>query len=280
VSPVTGILHPGEMGSYLAASAVATLGTVYWCSAGRSAATRARAAALALTEIPTLAEFCRSCELVIGICPPHAALQQARSLMDNGYAGLYVEANAVAPTTVQRIATLLKLSGITCIDGGIIGLPDGKQDSTCLYLSGQHADKVARCFAKGLVATAVLGNEIGAASALKLCYAAWNKGSTALLAAVLASAEAHGVRSALEHQWDAHNPGFSNASTQRVTGVARKAWRFGAEMREIAAMLQADDLPHDFFTGAADLYERLDGYKDVGTPPSIEALLRKINRKL
>lgn len=276
MSLATGILHPGEMGSYIAASAVATLGTTYWCSEGRSTATRARAAALGLVEIATLAEFCQTCELIIGICPPHGALQQARSLMDKGYTGIYVEANAVAPATVRQIATLLKLAGITCIDGGIVGLPDGKAGSTCLYLSGPHADKVAACLGKGLVATTILGDEIGAASALKLCYAAWNKGSTALLAAVMASAEANGVRGALERQWDAHNPGFSKASSQRITGAARKAWRFGAEMREIAAMLQADDLPYDFFIGAADLYDRLDGYKDAGKPPDIEALLSKV----
>ncbi len=276
MNPVTGILHPGEMGSYVAASLQATLGTVYWCSQGRSPTTCARASAQGLAEITTLAEFCRTCELIIGVCPPHAALGQARALLEAGYQGMYVEANAVAPATVRQIASLLALGGITCIDGGIVGLPDGKPHSTWLYLSGPNADTVAACFSSGLLEVEVLGDEIGAASALKLCYAAWNKGSTALLTAILASAQANGVQEALARQWDAHNPGFSAATTQRVTGVARKAWRFSPEMREIAAMLQADALPHDFFIGAADLYERLDSYKNVDTPPPLDVLLRKV----
>jgi 3-hydroxyisobutyrate dehydrogenase-like beta-hydroxyacid dehydrogenase len=276
MSFVTGILHPGEMGAYLAASARNTLGKVYWCAEGRSAATQQRAEQQQLSAIATLAEFCRTCELIIGVCPPHAARSQAQALCKAGFKGLYVEANAIAPQTVHDIAALLAASGITCIDGGIVGLPTGQPNATTLYLSGPGADAVASCFGAGPLAAKVLPGGVGAASALKLCYAAWNKGSTALLTTVLAMAEANGVREALQQQWEVHEPGFNAHGSKRVSGVARKAWRFGPEMREIAALLQDSSLPPDFFTGAAELYERLEDYKDVTTAPALAELLQKV----
>lgn len=279
MSLVTGILHPGEMGAYVAASARATLGKVYWCAEGRSHATRARAEQQQLSALPSLAEFCTTCELIIGVCPPHAARTQAEALCEAGFKGLYLEANAIAPQTVRELAALLEANGIGCVDGGIVGLPTGQPNSTTLFLCGPRAGEVAACFTAGPLATRVLDGPLGAASALKLSYAAWNKGSTALLATVLAMAEANGVREALEQQWEEHEPGFTARGSKRVSGVARKAWRFGPEMREIATLLQDSKLPPELFLGAAGLYERLEDYKDVATPPPLSDLLQKVLRR-
>lgn len=271
-----GLLHPGEMGISLAAAALQNLPQVFWCSAGRGAATRARAERHGLTEIATLSEFCATCEVIIGVCPPHAAEAQVATLIAHDFKGTYVEANAIAPGKVREIAAQLEPAGIHCIDGGIIGLPAWKAGTTWLYLSGTGLGEIEQCFSKSLLQVSLLGSAIGQASALKMCFAAWNKGSIALLAAILGAAEHHGVRAALEQQWDAFNPGFTNQTHTRITSVARKAWRFSGEMEEIAATLQQGGMPPDFFLGAADMYRRLAAFKDVADAPAIDDILEAL----
>jgi 3-hydroxyisobutyrate dehydrogenase-like beta-hydroxyacid dehydrogenase len=276
MSDIVGILNPGEMGSSLAAAALATAGNVYWCSQGRSAATRERATKLGLTEITTLAEFCRTCTVILGVCPPHAARTQAQSLIDNGYKGLYLEANAIAPASVQQVASVLQAAAIQVVDGGIVGLPAFRRGSTWLYLSGHDADRVQHCLANGAFETVILGNDIGQASALKMLFAAWNKGRNALLSAILAAAEQRGVREALQQQWDQYDPGFTAGTHKRIRDVARKAWRFTGEMQEIASTLEESGVPGDFFSAAAEVYQRQAGFKDVLQPPELELLLKAI----
>jgi 3-hydroxyisobutyrate dehydrogenase-like beta-hydroxyacid dehydrogenase len=273
-----GVLNPGEMGISIAAAALENLPEVFWCSEGRSAATRKRAQQYGLTEISSMAGFCDTCDLIIGVCPPHSAYEQASMLVMKGFKGTYVEANAIAPAKAEAIAEKLEAAGIHCIDGGIIGLPAWRADSTWLYLSGSNTEKVTRCFTKGFLKTCVLGSNIGQASALKMCYAGWNKGSIALLATILGAAENHGVRTALEQQWNIFTPGFTQETHKRITGTARKAWRFTGEMEEIAATLQQSDMPADFFTGAAEIYRRESMFKDIGEAPAIEEVLKALAR--
>jgi 3-hydroxyisobutyrate dehydrogenase-like beta-hydroxyacid dehydrogenase len=275
-----GILHPGEMGISIAASALHGLPAVYWCSEGRSAATRQRAEAHGLSAFATLAEFCHGCDIIIAVCPPHAAVAQARAVIAAGYQGIYVDANAISPDTVRAIATEMQHAGISFIDGGIIGLPAWQPGKTWLYLSGDEAELVAQCFTSGPLETEVLGGEIGQASALKLCFAAWNKGKTALVTSILAAADSLGVRDALEKQWDIYEPGFSEVTSRRICGVARKAWRFTGEMQEIRDMLAAEQVPAEFFDGAAAVYDRQKEYKDAEVPPGLPALLQAVRRKV
>ena len=271
-----GILHPGEMGASLAQSALNTLGKVYWCSQGRSEATRDRAAKAGLTDTGSLDVFVDTCQIIISICPPHAALAQAELLIAKQYQGIYVDANAVAPATAIHIGSLCEAAGMQFVDGGIVGLPTTRSGTTWLYLSGTQAALVQECFAAGPFETRILGPEPGQASALKMCYAAWNKGKTALFTAVLAAAQSMEVREALKEQWELSEPGFAEAAERRMCQVARKAWRFTGEMQEIASTLEQCNLPGDFFTGAAEIYQRQSCFKNTPEPPTLPELLDQI----
>lgn len=277
MAPTVGILHPGEMGSFVAASLRNTLGQVYWCSEGRSQRSRERAEAQQLSEIPTLQEFCSRCELIVSVCPPGSAAEQAQQVADCGFTGLYLDANALAPASVQQLGEFCRARGMRFIDGGVVGLASYKPGTTWLYLSGPQAAEVAPCFAAGPIEVEVLGEEIGQASALKMCYAAWNKGKNALLEAVLASAEAMQVREALERQWERNEPGSSSKQQARLTAIARKAWRFGPEMEEIARTLADSQVPEGFFTAAAEVYRRQSAFKDCEQPPELAELLATIS---
>ena len=111
--------------------------------------------------------------------------------------------------------------------------------------------------------------EVGAASAIKMAYAAWTKGSSALLIAVRALAIREGVDGALRAEWERSQPGLGARSESAVAGNAKKAWRFVGEMEEIAATFAAAGLPPGFHEACATVYGRLGRYKDAPTPPTV-----------
>ena len=268
-----GILHPGEMGISIAASAINSGHKVFWLSKGRSDKTRARAAKHNLQESDSLTDLCQTCEMIVSICPPYAAEEVAQSVREAGFKGLYLDANAISPQRVLKIGAMLEEIGAHFVDGGIIGGPAWKPKETWLYLSGEYLQDIASCFSNGPLETKVIGNEIGKASALKMCYAAYTKGTTALLSAILATAESLGVREELYQQWDTDESGFSEQVNRRVARVTAKAWRFEGEMREIASTFQRAGLPDGFHKAAAEVYQRMAYFKDSHETPPLENVL-------
>lgn len=273
-----GVVHPGEMGVSIAANLARGGHTVAWASAGRSPATAARAAQHGLADDGTLAELCAGCAVIVSVCPPHAAEELARDVAAAGFRGLYVDANAIAPERMLRIGELLAASGVDAVDGGIIGGPAWRPGTT-LHLSGPRAAEVAALFGDGPLAVNVLGGALGAASALKLCYAAYSKGTTALLAAILAAAERLDVGAALRAQWAQDDAAFPAQAERRVQQVHAKAWRFAGEMEEIAATFRGAGLPGGFHEAASELYARLAHLKDAEPAPSLEEVLAALGRE-
>lgn len=271
-----GILHPGEMGISIADSAVHSGHQVYWLSQNRSDKTRARAKKFNLIEVDTLSQLCQTCEIIISICPPHVAEEIATSVSQAGFQGLYLDANAISPQRAVSIKQMLEANHIRFVDGGIIGGPAWTPKETWLYLSGEHSEEIASCFSEGPLETKIIGDEIGKASALKMCYAAYTKGTTALLAAILATAEALNVREELSQQWDMDEERFSEQVNQRVSRVTAKAWRFEGEMEEIASTFREAGLPDGFHLAAAEIYHRMANFKDAAETPPLYAVLKTL----
>ena len=271
-----GILHPGEMGISVAASAINNGHQVHWASENRSDKTRMRAEKYGLLELDSLVELCQSCEIIFSICPPHAAEGVANSVIEHGFNGYYLDANAISPQRAIKIGQMMEDNGIRFVDGGIIGGPAWKPKETFLYLSGKDANIIADCFTNGPLETKVIGDEIGKASALKMCYAAYSKGTTALLAAILAAAESMGMREELYQQWDMDDPNFSEQANRRVTRATAKAWRFEGEMHEIASTFQEAGLPNGFHKAAAEMFRRMANFKDASGTPKLEDVLKAL----
>src|SRR6266540_6439402 len=269
-----GILHPGEMGISIAAAAINNGHQVYWMSGGRSDKTRARAEKYNLIEINSLVEFCQTCEFIFSICPPHAAEKVAESVIESGFKGLYLDTNAISPQRAITIGQKMEANDIQFVDGGIIGGPAWTPEETWLYLSGQHAREITACFLNGPLETKIIGDEIGKASALKMCYAAYSKGTTALLAAILATAESLGVREELYQQWAMDEQGFSERVDRRVARVTAKAWRFEGEMKEIATTFREIGLPDGFHQSAAEIYHRMAIFKDTSEAAALTDILK------
>jgi 3-hydroxyisobutyrate dehydrogenase-like beta-hydroxyacid dehydrogenase len=268
-----GILHPGNMGISVAATAKNSGHMVHWASEGRSPQTRARAEEHGLVDVGTLAEMCRICPVMVCVCPPHAAEDVAHQVIGCGYRGLYLDANAISPQRVKRIGRAMTEAGVAFVDGGIIGGPAWEPDRTWLYLSGTEAERAAGCFSAGPLETSAIGDEVGKASALKMCFAAYTKGSTALLCAIVATAQKLGVWHELEHQWSRHGSDFAEQAVDRVRGVTSRAWRFAGEMEEISGTFNRAGLPGEFHAAAADVYRRIAHFKDAPETPALEDVL-------
>jgi 3-hydroxyisobutyrate dehydrogenase-like beta-hydroxyacid dehydrogenase len=264
-----GLLHPGEMGSVVGECLRAGGARVAWASAGRSEASRRRARTAGLEDVGTLAGVVAASDVILSVCPPGSAIDVARQVAAEGFRGLYVDANAVAPETARRVSEIVAAAGADLVDGGIIGPPPRQAESTRLYLSGPRAGEAAALFKGTGLEAIVLPGDIGAASALKMAYAAWTKGSSALLIAVRALAIHAGVDARLRMEWERSQPGLVVRSEAAVAANARKAWRFVGEMEEIAATFGAAGLPAGFHEACAAIYEGLGRYKDEPALPSV-----------
>lgn len=256
-----GILHPGQMGIVVARTARNGGSEVFWASQGRSTATRTRAVDAGLQDAGTVAKLCEVCSIVVSVCPPENAEQMADQVCECSYRGIYVDANAISPERAQCIARRLEASGAQFVDGGIVGPPAKARNQTWLYLAGDNAPEVARCFSAGPIEVEVLEGGVGRASALKMCFAAYSKGSIALACAVLAAAEGLDVFENLKRQWARNGPSLPDLERE-ITRAAPKAWRFAGEMREIAATFEGAGLPLEFYRAAEEIFERLSEFKN------------------
>lgn len=249
-----GVVSPGAMGTALAVALVASGHQVGWASAGRSEATRRRAERAGLTDLGTLAAVREHCEVVLSICPPADAISTARQF--DGYPGLYVDANAISPATAAKIGAMVRRAGGRYVDGGVVGLPPEAAGTTRLYLSGVGADRVRALFAAGLFEVIVLGEGGDQASALKMSYAAWTKGSAALLLAAHQTATQLGVADALLQEWALSQPALPGQLIAARRAAVAKGWRWVAEMDEIATTFQDAAMPRSFGEGAKQVYAR------------------------
>ena len=272
-----GVLHPGEMGVTVLESLVENDVSATWVKGGRSESTVQRASSI--PSVDTLEELIHSVETIISVCPPSAALEVARNISDKGFKGIYVDANAISPLESRKVAELF---GAAFVDGGIIGPPAKEAGTTRIYLSGMRSREVVDLFKVGPLEAIALSDssdpeEITAASALKMAYAGFSKGSSALLLAVNAFARKSGVLEALHKEWEISAPGLVRRSQNTAVSISRKAWRFGAEMDFISESFDEKNLPPEFHQGASALYKALENFKDQ-PPAELTALLEALSR--
>jgi len=257
------------MGSSIAANLKSSNHTVYWVSRGRSLDTQKRAQDAGIAAVADLNEGLAVADMVFSICPPEAALELATNVRGRGFENLYMDANATSPDTALQISDLF---GQNYVDGGIIGPPATRPRTTRLYLSGMRRVEVAELFQGTLVGAVPLDEQNSSASALKMCYASYTKGTSALLLALRALAEYHGITEALLSEWSISQPGLEQRSSNTAPGTSRKGWRFTGEMLEISKTYSEAGLPGDFHQAAAEIYRRMTPFKDQ-EPAQLEQVI-------
>jgi len=251
---VIGLLHPGEMGAAVGQCLARSGLTVLWASEGRGPLTAARARAAGLADAGTASEVADRADVIFSICPPHAALDVAWAVQ--GFGGRFVDANAISPATAREVSLMVEDGGGSYVDGGIIGPPPATGGSTRMYLSGLGAATVRALFDGTAVDARVVDGGAWAASTIKMAYAAWTKGSAALLLAARALARAGGVEDALLAEWALSQPALADRSRGAARSAVAKGWRWAAEMEEIAVSMAAAGLPDGFHQAAAEIFRR------------------------
>jgi len=285
-----GLLHPGEMGAAVGRCLAGAGHRVLWVPEGRGPASAARAEAAGLAGVGGgLAELVQRAGVIVSVCPPHAALDVARRVAGAGFGGVYLDANAISPATAREVAGIVADAGASYVDGGIIGTPPVAPGFIRLYLSGPRAGEVRHLFDGSPVdarivdhtlgadaggADAGAASVVGAASAVKMAYASWTKGTAALLLAARALARAEGVEETLLAEWGISQPGLEARSAGAAGSAAAKGWRWIAEMEEIAATMAAADLPEGFHQAAAEIYRRFAPAEATGEEADLGALMR------
>jgi 3-hydroxyisobutyrate dehydrogenase-like beta-hydroxyacid dehydrogenase len=274
---VIGVLHPGEMGAAVGRCLARGGHTVLWASEGRRPQTAARAETAGLTDVGTPQAMADRAEVIMSVCPPHAATDVAWAV--HGFGGLYLDANAISPGTAREIARMICDSGGRYVDGGIIGPPPATWGSTRLYLSGPQADRLRALFEGTAVDARVIGETVTAASAVKMAYAAWTKGTAALLLAVRGLAREEGVEGTLLGEWALSQPSLADRSRASAGSATAKGWRWIAEMDEIGAAMAAAGLPDGFHQAAAEIFRRTPRTRgELDGDQSIEAVLAALSR--
>jgi len=257
--PIVAVIAPGAMGSAVAARLGAHGVEVRTSLAGRSAGSAARAAAAGMRAVDDAA--IAASDIILSIVPPGEAIGLAARLAPALAAAarkpVFADCNAVSPETVARIAAVLAPTGCAFVDAGIIGPPPvGDARVTRIYLSGPAAARVAVLGEYGLDLP-VLDGPVGFASAMKLSYAGITKGFTALGAMMLLAAGRAGTAPALRAELAQSQPQLLGWLTRQAPRMPDKAYRWVAEMEEIAAFTGDDPAAGALFTAAARLYERL-----------------------
>jgi L-threonate 2-dehydrogenase len=259
MQPIVAVIAPGMMGSAVGQRLVENGIEVRTLLAGRSEATIARAKAAGMLGVSD--EQAVASDIILSILPPGDALglaeRLAPALRATPKKPIFVDCNALNPGTVLRIAKVIEQTGATFVDGGIIGGPPKPgSKGTKIYLSGEAASRVAELTKYGLQMPIQPG-PIGAASAMKMSYAGITKGFTALGAAMMLAASRAGTAEDLKAELSASQPALFGWLTRQVPNMYSKAYRWVAEMEEIAQFVGEDPAARQFYEGAARLYERI-----------------------
>jgi 3-hydroxyisobutyrate dehydrogenase-like beta-hydroxyacid dehydrogenase len=269
--PVVGIVSGGAMGSALGARLRAGGARVLVALEGRSRRTARLVAGAGLEDVGSLEMLVASSDVVLSVVPPESAIEVAAAVarVGRGAPAVVADLNAVSPATARCVAELLGEAGVEVVDGAISGPPPRAAGTTRIYLAGRRADAVAALPLDG-VDRIVVGDAIGLASAVKMCTASVYKGRVALLAQALRTAHAYGV---VEHVLgDLAETGLADRDHAGATlaRASAKAWRYVAEMDEIAATQSGAGLSPDLFRALAGVYSELADRAVAGAPEDVE----------
>jgi 3-hydroxyisobutyrate dehydrogenase-like beta-hydroxyacid dehydrogenase len=258
MSPKTvGILMPGDMGHVVGRVLQAHGLRALTRLKGRSARTRGLAQKAGIADVSTYEDLVRDTGMILSIVVPEEALNLSRTVAEAvrrvGKPTIYVDCNAIAPSTVKAVDEVMRATGSRCIDVGIIGSPPREPGRTRFYASGPEVELFAELSNFGLDVR-TLGRDVGLASGLKMCYAALTKGTTALATDLLTTAQTMGLYQPLIEEFQRSQESRYQNMERQLPVMPTKAYRWVSEMEQIAKTFAEVGLTPRILQGAADMY--------------------------
>ena len=251
------VLSPGNMGHAVGRALGRHGMDVVTCLTGRSERTRGLAKDAGIRDVPSLEVLVEESDLILSILVPAEAVglakEVAEALRETGANTAFADCNAVSPDTAREAGRVIEEAGGRFIDAGIIGSPPGEGTPPRFYASGPHEGVLAELDGKGIVVKP-MGGDVGRGSAIKMCYAAWTKGASALRTALLTAAELLGISGELRQEFQFSQEAAYRAMESSVPGLSGKAFRWVGEMEEIAATFEKVGVTPQLHLGAADVF--------------------------
>jgi 3-hydroxyisobutyrate dehydrogenase-like beta-hydroxyacid dehydrogenase len=252
-----GILSPGDMGHTVGKMLGSRGMRVITCLQGRSERTRSLARSAGIEEVPSYPGLVSEADLILSIMVPAqaeiAATGIAQAINETGADVVYADCNAISPATTRRIGDVMTNAGGRFVDASIIGGPPRKRGTTRFYASGPDLTEFRELDAYGLDVVS-LGQEIGLASAIKMCYAALTKGLAALCTELLTAAEVLGVSEPLHREFQMSQAILYERMQRGLPGIPAKSKRWIGEMEEISQTFAQVGLTPKMLAGAAEMY--------------------------
>ena len=252
------ILSPGDMGHAVGRALREHGLRVISHLEGRSERTRELARSAGIAGVASLEELVVEADVVLSILVPSEAAGVAESVADairaTGSDTMFADCNAVSPATAAAMRDTVTQAGGCYVDGGIIGGPPAPGSPRVrIYVSGERAAELSALDCDG-VAIKQMGDQIGRASAIKMCYAALTKGTSSLQLALLTTAKVLGVSEELAEEFASSQSAAFEAMNRGLPGLPSKAFRWIGEMEEIADTFDAAGVTPFFHRGAAEMY--------------------------
>jgi len=280
MTPVVAVIAPGMMGAAVGKRLVDNGLKVLTSLKGRSAETadRARDAGMVAASDEEIA----ATDYILSILPPGDAVSLAErfvpALKASNAKPIYVDCNAINPVTVERVAAAIAPTDCPFVDAGIIGSPPKPGDAgPRFYASGPSAARFATLRQYGLDIR-VLDGALSAASALKMSYAGITKGTQAIGAAMMLAASRAGSADALFAELSASQKEMFAWFKRGLALMPPKAYRWIAEMHEIAGFVGQDPAAHELYEGAAHFYERIAEDFESGLKSETSALAKFLGK--
>ena len=267
-----GILSPGDMGHTVGNVLRENGLRVITCLHGRSPRTRELAEKAGIVDVPTYSQLVTEADLILSIMVPAEAMSAASAvaaaLQQTDTTLTYTDCNAIAPQTVRKLGDVITAAGGTFVDASIIGPPPRTPGATRFYASSAQPqiDTFSELGNYGLDVR-TLGEEIGLASAIKMCYASLTKGLTALCTELLTAASVLGVSDALTAEFQLSQSALFERMARGLPSMPPKARRWIGEMEEISATFEHVGLTPNILTGAADMYRFVGDTHLADLPP-------------
>jgi 3-hydroxyisobutyrate dehydrogenase-like beta-hydroxyacid dehydrogenase len=257
-----GFMTPGDMGQGVAMQLKSKGFSVYTALEKRSERSRKMAAEAGLTDVGSIAKLCAEVDLVMSVMNPGAALEFAReaasAIGKQARKPVFIDCNAIAPDTMREIEAVMKTAGSRCLDGGLIGPPPRGTAKVHLYVSGPGSAELEQIGNEQLLVH-VMSERLGDASAIKMCYSAFNKGTQGLALETLMAAQRLGVYEALEKQIQSSRGEMYQSFLSAFPQLPPKAYRWVPEMHEIARTFEGVGMTPRIFQGQADMFELVAG---------------------
>ena len=256
-----GITSIGDMGGQVAVRLKKAGYEIFTSLDGRSKRTQALTVKAGVTDCGPLEKLVSTVDVIISVLDPAHAVTKARevaaAIKSTGSKIMFVNGNAVAPRTAQEIDDIIRAAGGSCVDGSILRVTtrEGKSELR-LYVSGPEAAELTQINDE-ILKIRVVGEKVGNASALKMCYGAFTKGALALGVELLLASHKLGVAEEVAAEFEDTQPEVYKWILGRTIGMAPKAYRYVPEMLEVATTFEDAGMTRRMLEGAADMFEML-----------------------